>query len=372
MNNNIINFECEKYWDFPNSYSKEKKESMILKSIYSDNYIASLKKDGHYNRAVVDWDKNIYMQTRTVSKTTGLPTDKCEHVPHIVETLKKLPAGTILIGELYQPNKKSSDMTSILQCLPNKAVERQSGDYGFVYYYIHDCWYYNGKDLMDTPYEKRIKYVQKIYEKFLAENEYILCAKYATTPDEINKMLEYAWDNNEEGIVMVKKDATVTPGKKTAWKTIKVKKELSKEVDCLLTGRFKSPTKIYTGKELDKWKYWENLKTGSLCYGDYYNDYLQGGVYEPVTKAYYYGWAGSLELGIIHNGEVEHFGYISGISDEVKEDIIKNNDKYINRPCKVTAMEFTDDKKLRHPRFVEFRDDLNTEDCNWEKVFGEV
>ena len=41
------------------------------------------------------------------------------------------------------------------------------------------------------------------------------------------------------------------------------------------------------------------------------------------------------------------------------------------RPCKVTAMEFTDDKKLRHPRFVEFRDDLNIEDCNWEKIFGE-
>ena len=64
-------------------------------------------------------------------------------------------------------------------------------------------------------------------------------------------------------------------------------------------------------------------------------------------------------------------GYVSGVNDEIKQAIVEEPNKYSMRPCKVTAMEFTDDKKLRHPRFVEFRDDLNIEDCNWEKIFGE-
>ena len=66
---------------------------------------------------------------------------------------------------------------------------------------------------------------------------------------------------------MVRKDAIVSPGKRTAWKTIKVKKELEKEVDCFLTGHYKTPTRLYTGKELRSWIYWEDLKTGNLVSG---------------------------------------------------------------------------------------------------------
>lgn len=367
---NLFELPAERYWDFPSSYSKERKESEILTRIASDDYIASLKKDGHYNRTVIA-NGRIAMQSRTISKVTGEYADKTAHVPHIVNSLKKLPEGTVIIGELYQHGKTSSDMTSILQCLPEKSVKRQKGEYGFIYYYIHDCWYYNGQNLMDEPYSKRIEYVQKIFNSFLKDNLYIEVAGYAKTPEEITNLLNYARENGEEGIVMVRKDAIVSPGKRTAWKTIKVKKELEKEVDCFLTGHYKTPTRLYTGKELRSWIYWEDLKTGNLVSGKLFEDYEAGRPIEPVTKPYYFGWAGSLELGILHNGKVEELGYVSGVNDEIKQAIVEESDKYSMRPCKVTAMQFTDDKKLRHPRFVEFRDDLNIEDCNWEKVFGE-
>lgn len=366
----LFKLSPERYWDFPASYSKEKKQSEILTRIAGDEYIASLKKDGHYNKTVIANNK-IAMQSRTVSKVTGDFADKTEHVPYLVETLKKLPQNTILIGELYQHGKTSSDMTSILQCLPKKSLKRQNGEYGYVSYYIFDCWYFNGKSLMDTPFEDRIATVQYIYNTYLKNNKYIECAQYATTPKEITNLLNFARENEEEGIVMVKKSATVSPGKRTAWKSIKVKKELEKEVDCFLTGDFKTPTRLYTGKELENWIYWEDLKTGQLISGKKYQEYEAGATIEPVTKPYYYGWAGSLELGILHNGKVENFGYISGVNDEIKKEIISNPEKYTMRPCKVTAMQFTEDKKLRHPRFVEFRDDLNIEDCTWEKIFGE-
>lgn len=367
---NIFNIAPEKYWDFPSTYSKEKKESEILARIASDEYIASLKKDGHYNKIVISKDR-IALQSRTVSKVTGEYADKVNHVPHILKTLKTLPENTILIGELYQHGKTSSDMTSILQCLPEKSIKRQSGEYGYVYLYIFDCWYFNGNDLMNTPFEDRISTIQYIYNTFLKENPYIECADFATTPKEISNLLNYARENDEEGIVLVRKDATVSPGKRVAWKTIKVKKELEKEIDCFLTGQYKIPTRLYTGKELQDWIYWEDLKTGKLISGKKYGDYEAGAAIEPVTKPYYYGWAGSLELGILHNGKVENFGYISGVNDEIKKEIISNPEKYTMRPCKVTAMQFTEDKKLRHPRFVEFRDDLNIEDCSYEKIFGE-
>lgn len=41
---NLFELLPEKYWDFPSSYSKERKESEILTRIASDDYIASLKK----------------------------------------------------------------------------------------------------------------------------------------------------------------------------------------------------------------------------------------------------------------------------------------------------------------------------------------
>lgn len=367
---NLFNYAAEKYWDFPSSYSKEKKESEIRTRIAGDDYIASLKKDGHYNKTVIS-NGRIAMQSRTISKVTGEFSDKSLHLPYLVSTLKTIPQETILIGELYQHGKTSSDMTSILQCLPEKSIQRQEGEYGRVYYYIHDCWVFNGENLMDKPYSIRIQYVQKIYDNYLKSNKYFEIANYAKTPKEITDLLSFARENNEEGIVLVKKDATVSPGKRVAWKTIKVKKELEKEVDCFLTGNYKTPTRLYTGKELENWIYWEDLKNNKLISGKMFEDYVNGKTIEPVTKPYYFGWAGSLELGILQNGEVQEFGYISGINDEIKQEIVENPDKYKMRPCKVTAMEFTEDKKLRHPRFVEFRDDLNIEDCTWEKIFGE-
>ena len=63
---NLFELPAERYWDFPSSYSKERKESEILTRIASDDYIASLKKDGHYNRTVIA-NGRIALQSRTKS-----------------------------------------------------------------------------------------------------------------------------------------------------------------------------------------------------------------------------------------------------------------------------------------------------------------
>lgn len=355
----------EKYWDFAKKYTPEQKAEEIRKRINGDEYIASLKKDGYYCRFVKQ-EGESRMQSRSISTVTGTYGEHRERLPHLFPILNKLPEGTVLIGELYYQGKGSHNVGEILQCKPEKAVERQEGAYGYLTYYVHDVWRWAGVDLMKVPYETRIKTI----EENLPKAPFIEKPTYARTPQEIADLLNYAFDNDEEGIVMVRKNSTVDPGKRTAWKTIKVKRELDQEVDCFTTGRYKEATKLYTGSELPSWRYWEDMRTGIKKEGLHYEDYEEGALIEPVTKPYFMGWAGSLELGLFKNNEIVILGYVSGVTEDIKSEIVSNTDLYRLRPCTVTGMEFTADHKIRHPRFVRWREDLSaSQDCLWEKVF---
>lgn len=368
----LFMLEPEKYWDFTAKYTPEEKEREIRNRILSGEYIASLKKDGDYNRPT-KYKGEVRLITRSLSTVTGEYGRKEDHVPYITGAISCLPDDTVLVGELYYPGKTSQDVATILRCKADKAAARQeTKEYGRLHLYLHDIWFYCGQDLRNMPYQERINVLEQVHYNHLRNIDIIEIAQYAKTPQEITELLEYAFENGEEGIVMVRKDATVAHGKRTAWKTIKVKKELQKEVDCVFTGNYKDPTMRYTGLELDTWQYWVNDKTDErMQLASWYDEYIAGAAAViPVTKPYYYGWAGSLELGVYHNGQLEVLGYISGVTDDMKEDYVANPEKWKLRPVAVTAMQFTEDNKLRHPRFVRLRDDLSPEDCTWEKIFG--
>lgn len=256
----LFNLDPERYWQFPVKYTATQKKNEIIARIASNEYIGSEKIDGHYNRTVINFDGVMRMESRTKSTVTGEYSDKQFHVPHIAETLKTLPWGTILIGELYIPNTTSQEAGKILGCKAEKAVQRQEKDYPKMRYYVHDCWFCRGTNLMDMPYEFRIQKVKELYDEFLKNNKYIDCANWQSEPNKINELMESVFAHDGEGIVLVKKTATVAPGKRTAWKTIKVKRELDHHIDCFFTGRAKKATRLYTGKELDSWKYWEDTK----------------------------------------------------------------------------------------------------------------
>lgn len=361
----------ERYWDFAKTYKgniQEETESMIK----SCRYIGTLKKDGHYNRFVNDSDYNTAsMLTRTISTVTHTYSDKIEHVPHISKTLMKLK-NTVLIGELCFFNditKHSNDVAKILNCKVDKALARQ--EYNPLYYYIFDVWAYDGRSLLNMPIEERIKILEYEIQPRLKENKYIKCAKYYVGQELWDHTMKWLEDG-EEGSVITRMGSVVEPGKRTSKKTLKIKKEIAKPLDLFLTGRYKEPNKLYSGSEIETWQYWENEKTGDKVFGHMHKDYVYGAPLIPVKKPYFYGWAGSLELGCWdeENQSIYIIGYISNFADEIKEAITKPNNEYIMRPCLVNAMEFTDDKKLRHAVFIDFRDDLNYTDCEYSKVFS--
>ena len=122
-----------------------------------------------------------------------------------------------------------------------------------------------------------------------------------------------------EGIVITKSNSHAEPGKRTARKTLKIKKELDNPIDCFLTGRWKPATKEYKGDYPYEWQYWWNFKTNEKMLGRYYNDYEHGATIEPVTKAWFYGWASAVEIAVMSGDKVYSVGWISGIPDEVKK-----------------------------------------------------
>lgn len=365
----LFEIPAEKYWYFTGkNYDNDRKKVEINRCINSGTYIASEKRDGYYAKAVVNFNGEFRLESRNTSTVTGLLSEKSGNVPHLSKELRRLPKGTILIGEICYNNRKltSKDITKIMGCKSETAVNRlKSGKYEIPIFYLHDCWYYNGEDLMEKPYEERIKYVEAIYKKFFSSNKYFASATYITDPEEIWNNLNSIYANGGEGIVLVRKDAKVEPGKRTAWKTLKVKKELSNDIDCFFTGRVKSATRTYTGKEVESWPYWENIKTLEKIQGNYYFEYSTGDTLEPVTKSYFFGMPGSLEIGVYNVfGEIVPIGYLSGLPDSMKI----NYKDYEMKPCKVTCMMFTEDGKLRHPKFVHLRDDIDPKDCTLEKM----
>ena len=355
------NLEAEKYWSWPSSFKGDPKEE-TRNLIYSGNYLGARKMDGAYYRFIKDMNGNMRLQGRSKSVNGGY-LDKLDHVPHLMDFFNELPNGTCLLGEIYFPkNEGSSNVTTIMGCLTDKAITRQEKGEK-LHYYIFDIWAWDGESYMEKKCEDRFDELNACARAY--PFEYVEWAEYVSGHD-LWVHLQTILANGGEGIVMTKKGTVPQPGKRPARKTLKVKKELAENIDCFFTGRATAPTRLYSGKELKTWKYWERLRDGAKLEAELYEDYKNGEAIEPVTKPYFHGWAGSLEIGVMKDGVVVPIGFLSGLSDEIKA-----NPKAYEYMCiEVAAMEIMyETKGIRHGKFKCFRPDLTLADCTWDKIF---
>lgn len=358
----------EAFWDPGSKKTREEKRIIFDTAVESNEYLASEKIDGHWYRFVCQ-DGEAKFQSRGISAVTGEYGERQEHVPHIFNYLKEhFTDTTVLLGEIYFPGKKDRDVTTIMGCGVEKALARQEKEK--LHYYIFDTLALNGDVLVTMPFEYRVDELEK-YRDLLEQNPYIKVANYVEGHD-IYDLLNDVLGRDGEGVVLTKKISLPKPGGRIAKKTIKVKSEIDNDVDVFLTGRFLPSTRLYNGKEIESWKYWENLKTGEKHNEEKFFDYSKGESLEPVTKGWFYDWPGSLEVGVFNKkGDVVSLGYVSGLTESLKDDFSKDREKYVLMPCKVSCMEFTDDFKMRHPRFKGFRNDIGAGDCTFEKIFSE-
>ena len=347
------------------------KKDKLSEICASGEYFAEEKIDGALYQ-FCRTDKGNYLFGRTVSVKNGLLTNKIDNVPHINSALSCLPCGTVIVGEIYVPGGTSKNVTSIMGCLPAEAIKRQDKQ-GKIKYYLHDMIFYNGEDMQSWGAEARYQKLVEAWNEFhLEQFDFLRLAESFDTG--IEERLSQILAAGGEGIVLKKKDAPYSEGKRPAWATIKCKQ--MDTIDLVCTRAIEA-TKEYIGKELETWPYWqersERNQNGEYTWlsseGQYYEDYLHNPhIYRPVTKPYFYGWKTAIGIGAYDDeGNLKEIGTVSsGLTDEMRAHL----DDYIGKVVALQCMSIDrKEKTLRHPIVKAWRDDKNAAECKLSEVF---
>lgn len=372
--------------------------------------------------------------SRRISKKTGFYVENTDSLPHIREIDAPALGGTILDGEMFIDGLPFKEVSSTLNCLWDKAVERQI-EKGFITFHAFDILFYRGIDLRKFPLHRRKYFLHVVLEElnspYIKEVEYHKCGansdfggvyyevtravgeynvdQYIQELEEDKDTYPNLWECIEnqtqltprayyelvvstggEGVMVKPIDGQYQH--KRGWEYSKIKKFLTRE---LIVMGFSEPTKEYTGKEIKKWAYWEEKATGKRVVGNFYGD----SKYEPVTKFYFNRQVGNLLLGVLiseeeynaipknKRGEVYECDDVglsydtsmyvmmvcdcSGFNDEMREYFTTHQSEMIGSVVEVKANElFKDSGKLRHPRYMRRRFDKSAEECTWENHLG--
>lgn len=354
-------------WTLPTN-----KKDKLSEICASGEYFAEEKLDGALYQ-FCRTNRGNYLFGRTVSVKNGLLTNKIDNVPHINSALSCLPCGTVIVGEIYVPDGTSKNVTSIMGCLPAEAIKRQDKQ-GKIKYYLHDMIFYNGENMQSWGAEARYQKLVEAWNEFhLEQFDFLRLAESFDTG--IEERLSQILSAGGEGIVLKKKDAPYSEGKRPAWATIKCKQ--MDTIDLVCTRAIEG-TKEYTGKELETWPYWqersERDQNGEYTWlsseGQYYEDYLHNPhIYKPVTKPYFYGWKTAIGIGAYDDeGNLKEIGTVSsGLTDEMRAHL----DDYVGKVVALQCMSIDrKEKTLRHPIVKTWRDDKNAAECKLSEVFS--
>lgn len=370
----FFNMEAQKYYAPPATWDAEKKKENAMNKIFSGSWLAARKRDGIWMAFMKDMEGNMYLRPRS-RNTKKEFINKIDWVPHLHPFFKSIPNGTVFLGELYLPrDEHAKTTTSIVNCLLPKSLKRQEKEEDKLHYYIFDILAWEGKSLLN---EKAANRFERLIDGWRAYGEnYHEWAQYFYG-EELWKQLQEILAEGGEGMVIINEDSTYHPGKRSNSVSLKIKKELQDTIDCFILGA-NPPTQDYTGKEIETWPYWFNQLTDTKVleleflkdeHKTIYQAYEEGAPVIPVTKNWFFGWAGSLKLGAMKDGKPVQIGNLSGITDEVKE----NWKDYVGKVCEISCMEIMDNeqggKGLRHPKLLGWRSDKTKEDCKWEEIF---
>ena len=374
---NFFSMEPMKYWAPPSSMDANTKRQHLEQMINSHQYLWSQKYDGNWSRAIITPERAA-LQTRGISKKTGTYGEIQNKVFFWDDIIKAFSKDTIILGEIYLPNGIDKDVGSILRCLDDKARARQKNIK--LEWRIFDVLALDGISLLDTPFDERIKTIPDVVKRI--NNPLVIGIEYHEMNDSFFDDINEIFANGGEGAVCARKDMIYVPGKRgpTAWATVKVKQEISADVDCFITG-VEPAVREYTGKDIGSWQYWENSRTGEKLMGDYFSDYQLGHAIIPISKGYYYGWPGAIYTGVYNkNNEIIPLCKVAGLTEEFKTELRDNYDEWHMCPLTIggmmvsTAQASNDGTgvSIRHPYIKSIRkNDLDPKDCTLSKILSE-
>ncbi|MEK6823436.1 MAG: ATP-dependent DNA ligase [Nanoarchaeota archaeon] len=176
-------------------------------------------------------NSEIKLFTRSLENVT-------KQFPEVVEYIKQFVKGNsvILDSEAVGYDKKTKEYTSfqhISQRIRRKYHIEKLQEELPVEVNVFDVLYYNGKSIIEKPFEERAKLVREI----ITNHPYkIISSKQIITSDEkkAKEFYKEALKNNQEGIMMKNLKAPYKPGRRVGY-MLKIKPE-EKDLDLVITG----------------------------------------------------------------------------------------------------------------------------------------
>lgn len=353
---------------------KKKYDAMINNE--NDEYLASVKWDGEWTM-FIKWEGHILIRSRSLSKVTGEYGDKTLHLPHLVEEMSLWPDNSVVLGEVCwgEYGTVSTDVGTILRCLPAKAVERQKDRKLVVK--VFDILAWDNNVCINDAYINRSYKVKTYFNKDIESNKYFTATKFCPKSLTPAEFADSVISEGGEGVVIQRTDYKYEPGKRAAWKTLKLKQKLP-EMEFQVISSIPA-TKEYNGKYPNDWPYWEIEKKVYYPSGDdeFGNEWftpckevelVENPTEEekshgmPVTKPYFFGW--HMGVRFEYNGVMCDAS--SGLTDADRDwlgtieaqNIIKNGELFVT----IRAMQEATLGGLRHPVIVRLRTDIGVND----------
>ena len=369
----FYNLEAMKYFSPSTSWSEEKKKQNAMDKIFSGEWWGAQKRDGIFCMCGKNPEGEIFLRPRA-KNTKGEFVNKVDWVPQIHWFLNELEPGTVLLGEVYLPrDEQAKTTTSIMNCLLKKSLARQAKPEDKLHLYVFDILADAGESYLNMKAIDRFLRISDYEKKY--SGSFIDWAEYKNGK-ELWDMLQILLADGFEGVVITYQDAPYQPGKRSSKISLKVKKELQDTVDCIVIGA-NSPTKLSGTKEPERWEWWFNETSNekilaSEFFAQYhesiYKSYVDGAPVVPVTKGWFYNWAGSLKLGLYDGDKLIHVGDLSGIDEFIKA----NWKDYIGTVVEISCMEITKNQNggwgFRHPRLLSWRKDKPARECTIDQV----
>lgn len=293
----------------------------------ADRWCAEPKMNGHRMTLHFLEDRVVAMSRHT-SRKTGLKVDNSENVPHLTGMPVPGLSYTILDGEIVTGDDKAWTATSIMGCLPAKAVRRQE-EQGFVRFHAFGMPMFRGNDLHGIPDEKMRALLLWVWDLFLMPlHPWMSPLPRAYTTAEKELMLHREWDRGGEGIILKYLDGGYN---RRSWAKVK----RSETYDCVIMG-------------------WNDATPMTKK--------VNGDV--SPSRLHLNGWIGSLVLGQYRQGHLVKVCDCSGMDDATRAEISFDPASFIGRVVEVRAQERTPDGKLLSPRFIRWRPDKNPTQCD--------
>ncbi len=186
----------------------------------------------HFKRGKKNFIKAF---TRNLNDVAGM-------FPEIYEIKKYLKAKEVILDSeavgMDPEMKRLADFQTTMQRRRKYKIEEKSKEIP-LRFQVFDIIYKDGKNLMNLPYLKR----RKILEKLFIPNQLFVVDEKAITsnPEEINKYYKQKVAEGLEGVMVKKANSTYVPGR-TGWRWVKMKEQeqaqgkLADTIDAIIMG----------------------------------------------------------------------------------------------------------------------------------------